>query len=166
MSMDPQQPYQPYQQQQYAPPAQGGWGTSTLGNLGAEVMAGLAYLIGIIPLVGFIGQIIIFAMEKNRFAKFHAAQAMLVSVAAFVIGIISSIVNGALGFGLSATNGAANLGTAGIAAAFGCVFFIVGLVIFAFWIWGMVSGFTGKATKLPIVGSVAEGLAGGPVGSI
>ncbi len=166
MAMDPQQPYQPYQQPQYAPPAQGRWGTSTLGNLGAEVMAGLAYLIAIVPFVGFIGQIVLFAIEKNRFAKFHAAQAMLLSVVGVVLGILDWIVTGAASFGLNSSSGLANAGSLGFAAVFGCLFFIVALVIFAFWIWGMVSAFTGKPTKLPVIGSIAEGLAGGPVGAI
>ena len=166
MSMDPQQPYQPYQQPQYAPPAQGQWGTSTLGNLGAEVLAGLAYVLSILSIVGFIGQVIIFAMEKNRFAKFHAAQAMLLGVVSVVLSIVWIIINGALSFGLSSSNGAANLGSAGMAAVSTCVFGILGLVLFAFWIWGMVSAFTGKPTKLPIVGSIAEGLAGGPISAI
>lgn len=162
MSMDPNQPYQ----QQYAPPTQGRWGVSALGNLGAEVMAGLAYLIVIVPFVGFIAQIVLFALEKNRYSKFHAAQAMCLSVLAYVIGIIDFIVSGALGFGLGSSSAALNLGSAGIALVFGCLFFIIGLVIFAFWIWGMIAAFTGKPTKLPIVGSIAEGLAGGPVGGV
>jgi uncharacterized membrane protein len=166
--MDPNQPYQqPYgQQPQYAAPATGRWGVSALGNLGAEVMAGLAYLIGIIPFVGFIAQIVLFAMEKNRFSKFHAAQAMCLSVVAIVLGIVSTIVDTALGFGLGASSTAVNLGSAGISLLFGCLFFIVGLVIFGFWIWGMIAAFTGKPTKLPIIGNIAEGLAGGPVGAV
>lgn len=161
MAMDPQQPYQ-----QYAPQTPSQWGTSTLGNLGAEVMSGLAYLIAVVPFVGFIGQIVLFAIEKNRFAKFHAAQAMLLSVVAIVLGIVSSIINVGLGIGLNSNSGLANLGSAGFAALFGCVFAIIGLVVFAFWIWGMIAAFTGKPTKLPIVGNIAEGLAGGPVGAI
>ncbi len=172
MSMDPQQPYQQYQQPQYAPAAaQGRWGTSTLGNMGAEVMAGIAYLLSLLSIVGFIGQIIIFAMEKNRFVKFHAAQAML-------LGLVEAILSGLYFFVMipaqlaasaasnSAAAGAAAAGSFGIAAIGGCVLGIIGLVLFAFWIWGMIAAFTGKATKLPIIGSIAEGLAGGPVGSI
>lgn len=165
---DPQQPYQPYQQQQYAPPpAQGRWGTSTIANLGGEVMAGLAYVVAIIPFVGIIGQIIIFAIEKNRFVKFHAAQALCISVLAFVLGVIDWVVTIGASIGASAdTTGAIGAGAFGLAAVFGCVFFILGLGILGLWIWGMVSAFTGKATKLPIIGGIAEGLAGGPVSSI
>lgn len=165
---DPQQPYQPYQQQQYAPPpAQGRWGMSAIGNLGAEVMAGLAYVVAIIPFVGIIGQIIIFAIEKNRFAKFHAAQALCLSVLAFVLGVIDWVVTIGASIGASAdTTGAITAGAFGLTAVLGCVFFILALGILGLWIWGMVSAFTGKATKLPIIGNIAEGLAGGPVNSI
>lgn len=170
MSMDPNQQYgqQPYGQQPQQPFAAtaGRWGVSALGNLGAEVMSGITYLIGIVPLLGFIAQIIIFAMEKNRFSKFHAAQALCLSVVAIVIGIVDSIVQGALGFGLASSSSAASLGAGGLALLFACLFGILGLVVFAFWIWGMIAAFTGKPTKLPIVGSIAEGLAGGPVSAI
>jgi uncharacterized membrane protein len=179
--MDPNQPYgqqpqQPYgqppygQQQPYGQPpytaTAGRWGVSALGNIGAEVMAGLAYVIAIVPFLGFIGQIVIFAIEKNRFTKFHAAQAMLLGVVEVILTIVYSIVNGALSFGINSSNGAANLGSAGLALVFACIAGIVGLVMFGFWIWGMISAFTGKPTKLPIVGNIAEGLAGGPVSAI
>jgi uncharacterized membrane protein len=129
-------------------------------------MAGLAYLIVIVPFVGFIAQIVLFALEKNRFSKFHAAQAMCLSVLAYVLGIIDFIVSAALGIGFNSNSAAIGLGSAGISLLFGCLFFIVGLVIFGFWIWGMIAAFTGKPTKLPIVGNIAEGLAGGPVTAV
>ncbi|HET9109570.1 MAG TPA: hypothetical protein VFN78_01980 [Ktedonobacterales bacterium] len=170
MSMDPNQPYgqQPPaygQQPPYAATA-GRWGVSALGNLGAEVISGIAYLVSLLWVVGLVAQIIIFAMEKNRYAKFHAAQAMILSIASVVLGILDIIVNGALGFGLNSSSSAANLGAGGLALVFGCVFAILGLVLFAFWIWGMIAAFTGKPTKLPIIGNIAEGLAGGPVSAI
>lgn len=170
MSMDPNQPYgqQPYgqpPQQPFAATA-GRWGVSALGNLGAEVMAGIAYLIAIVPFVGFIAQIVIFAMEKNRFVKFHAAQALSLGLVQVVLFFVYLFVNGALDVGLSATNGAANAGAIGLGLVLACVEGIIGIALFAFWIWGMIAAFTGKPTKLPIVGSIAEGLAGGPVSAI
>lgn len=155
---------QPYQQYQPAPTGGSKWGTSSLGSLGADVMSGLAYLIVVVPFVGFIGQIVLFAIEKNRFAKFHAAQAMILSIVAYVLWFIYFIISFAFTAGASVTNstGVAT-GALGLTAVLGCVFGIIGLALFGFWIWGMVSGFTGKATKLPVIGSFAEGLAGGPL---
>jgi uncharacterized membrane protein len=172
MSMDPNQQYgqqppqQPYAQPQTFAATAGRWGVSALGNLGAEVMAGLAYLITIVPFVGFIAQIILFAIEKNRYVKFHAAQAMCLSILAIVLGILDVIISSVFSFGLGSSNSAVGLGSAGIGLLFSCIFGILGLVIFGFWIWGMIAAFTGKPTKLPIVGNIAEGLAGGPVSAV
>lgn len=127
----------------------GRWGLSSLGNMRAETLAGLVYLVGIVPFVGFIGQVIIFAMERNRFTKFHAAQAM-------AIGLVSSVLSF---FWNTLRNGGNNLGL----GAVGCVVGLISLALFGFWLWGMISAFQGKATKLPLIGSIAEGLIGGPV---
>lgn len=167
MSMDPNQPYgqQPYGQQQAPFAAQAGrWGVSALGNLGAEIVAGIAYLISLLWVIGLVGQIVIFAMEKNRFAKFHAAQAMLLSIVEFVLGLVYIMVNVVFGIGASATNG--SLGVGAVSLLVNCVLGLVSLGLFGLWIWGMISAFTGKPTKLPIVGDIAERLAGGPVTAV
>jgi uncharacterized membrane protein len=127
-------------------------------------MAGLTYLVGILWAVGLILQIVVFAVEKNRYVKFHAAQAMILGIAEVVIGIAYFIVNAIIFAGAAVDqSGVVGLGGGVASLLLGCVAGILGLVIFAFWIWGMISAFTGKATKLPIVGNFAESLAGGPV---
>lgn len=128
----------------------GRWGTSSLGRMRAETLAGLVYLVGIVPVVGFIGQVIIFAMERNRYTKFHAAQAM-------AIGLVSSVIS--FFWRLVDFNNSNNLGL----GAVGCVVGLISLALFVFWLWGMISAFQGKPTKLPIIGSIAEGLIGGPI---
>ncbi|MGH2503989.1 MAG: hypothetical protein ACRDID_15885, partial [Ktedonobacterales bacterium] len=145
MSMDPNQPYgqQPYGQQQAPFAAQAGrWGVSALGNIGAEVMAGLAYVIAIVPFLGFIAQIIIFAMEKNRFVKFHAAQALSLGLVQVVLFFVYIFLNGALSIGFSSTSGAANAGALGLGLILACVEGLIGIALFAFWIWGMIAAFT------------------------
>ncbi|HEU0028043.1 MAG TPA: DUF4870 domain-containing protein [Ktedonobacterales bacterium] len=166
-----QPPYQPPQGQPYQQPYQptpagsARWGTSSVGNLGADIMSGLAYLIVLIPFVGFILQIVLFAVEKNRFAKFHAAQAMILSIAWYVLGIVSAIMSSIFSAGANATNSSAvSFVSGGIGLLFSCVGAIIGLGLFILWIWGMVAGFTGKPTKLPVAGDFAERLAGGPLG--
>ncbi len=126
-------------------------------------MSGLAYLIAIVPLIGFILQIVLFAVERNRFTKFHAAQAMLLSIAWYALGIISAIVSSIFSAGARADSTLFSTLSGGVGGLFACVFFLIGLGIFGLWIWGMISGFTGKATKLPVVGDFAERLAGGPL---
>lgn len=139
-------------------------GMSSIGNIGAHVMAGLAYLLGIVPFIGFILQIVLFAVEKNRFTKFHAAQAMMLGIVSYVLGVVSGFVSGIFSAGANATNSSAiSFLSGGVGLLFGCVFFLLGVGVFVLWIWGMISGFTGKATKLPVIGSFAESLAGGPL---
>lgn len=138
--------------------------SSIFASLGSDIMAGITYLLGIFWVLGFILQIVVFAIEKNRYVKFHAAQAALLGVVEVVLGIVYFIVTTVLFAGASLDQtGAAGLGASAISAVLGCVIGILALVTFAFWIWGMIAAFTGKATKLPVIGSFAESFAGGPV---
>ncbi len=159
----PGYPPQPGYQQPMTPPNR--WGPSSIG-MEAHVAAGLSYLsiffLGpIIPLIFF------FIEKENRFVKFHAAQGLLINIAGFVLGVVWGILAVALGIGAAASGSNGTSGAAagaGLAlAAFGCVFSILGLVLFGFTVWGIVAGFSGKYTKLPVIGGIAEKWAGGPV---
>jgi uncharacterized membrane protein len=172
----PQQPQYPPQQPQYPPqpgygappqapygapvppPTVNRWGPSSIG-MDANVAAGLSY----ITIVG----IIFFFIEKtNRFVKFHAAQSILLGIVAFALGIVQNIIDAVL-FSAStvtynATNGATTGGSVVGATLLGCVFGLVYLGLFGLWLWGIISAFTGKYTKLPVIGDIAERWAGGP----
>ncbi|MGZ3681531.1 MAG: DUF4870 domain-containing protein [Ktedonobacterales bacterium] len=186
--MNPQQPYeqQPgYQQppqQGYAPPpgypqqpgyppqpgyqqpmaAPNRWGPSSLG-MEAHVAAGVSYLsmffLGpIIPLVFF------FVEKQNRFIKFHAAQGILLNILAAVLGVVLGIVGTIVGV-VVATSGDSTAAAGAGAAVFGllsCVYFLVVIGMIVLVIWGTIAGFTGKYTKLPLIGGIAEKWAGGP----
>jgi uncharacterized membrane protein len=142
-------------------------GVSTIfSSLGSDIMAGITYLLGIFWIVGFILQIVVFAVEKNRYVKFHAAQAALLGVVEVVLGIVYFIINAVLFSAASLDqSGASGLGATAVSGIIGCVLGLLGLATFGFWIWGMIAAFTGKATKLPLIGSFAESFAGGPVGN-
>ncbi len=127
------------------------WGMSSLGNMRAEMLAGLVYLVGIVPVVGFIGQIIIFAMEKNRFTKFHAAQAMAIGLVSSIVSVLTSSLRAGLGSDSTA------------AAIVTCPLGLIGIATFVFWLIGMIAAFQGNPRKLPIIGNLAEGFIGGPV---
>lgn len=128
-------------------------------------MAGIVYLLSLFWVVGLILQIVVFATEKNRYVKFHAAQAIVLGVVEFLLTVVWFIVNIAfIGASSVDSTGAASLGGAAISLVSGCVLSLIGLALFAFWIWGMISAFMGKETKLPIIGSFAERLAGGTAG--
>ncbi|HEX9038039.1 MAG TPA: hypothetical protein VF808_13730 [Ktedonobacterales bacterium] len=149
--MDQQPPQYGQQQYQPAPSSPGAqWGPTSIG-LESHIAAGLGYLIPIIGLIFF------FIEKTNRFVRFHGAQAILLVVAYVVVGFVDIFLGIVLGI-ITQGNGLGFL-------SFGlsCVFFLLFAAIFAFQIWGIVAGFTGKYTKFPIVGDIAERMAGGPL---
>ena len=145
-----QQPYNQYG----APPQQSSanrWGPSSLG-MDANLAAGLGYLF---PIIG----VIFFFVEKtNRYVKFNAAQATLLAIGGFILGIL--YVFGSAFLALAAGNNT-GFGLLGVFAF--CGFSILGLGLFALQIWGIVVGFTGQYVKFPVIGQIAEQWAGGPV---
>lgn len=161
----------PYGQQPYGqpmPPVQpqsagAKWGPTSIG-LESHIAAGLGYFFSpVLPLVFFL-------IEKtNRFVKFHAMQSMILGVLGIVwfvvigfilpilVGIVGGTADSATG-GTGAISGGASLLSCGLL----CITWVGWLGILALFIWGMIAGFTGKYTKLPIVGGLAERWAGGP----
>jgi uncharacterized membrane protein len=125
-----------------------------------NVVAGLCYLVGLVAVILF------FTEQRNGFVKFHAAQALLIHVAA----IISSLFWMLIFLAIIVTGVAADIGTssAGLIsnmAGFAVLsIFLLGIALFFFYltalIWGMIAAFTGKATRLPLAGELAEHLAG------
>ena len=169
MGMDPNQP--PYgQQPSYGspppPPPYGApvpptgsagskWGPTSMG-MEAHIAAGLSY----IPIVG----IIFFFIEKsNRFVRFNAAQSILLTIAWFVIVVISIVLAVISGTLTASDNG--GLATAGLlfSCIFTCIPFLLYLGILGLTIWGFIAGFMGKYVKMPIIGGIAESWAGGPI---
>lgn len=165
--MNPQQP-------QYGAPvpppmaAPNRWGPTSFG-MEAPVLAGLSYIS--MFLIGIIGPLIVFFVEKNnRFVKFHAAQGILIGIAEAVWIFALIILNTILFSASVATAGTSSSAAAAASTGFGlgfcvtgCVGFLGGLALLAAVIWGAIAGFTGKATKLPLIGNIAEKWAGGPV---
>ncbi len=159
---------QPYQQPYQQPPVQSQsagakWGPTSIGSLEAHVAAGLSYLT---PVAG----LIFFLMEKtNRFVRFHAMQSIILGVGYIVwfvvIGIILPIILGVAGGTADSATGSTGLisgGTSLLSCGLLCLSWVGGLAFFAGWLWGIISAFTGKYTKLPIIGGLAEKWAGGP----
>ncbi len=144
-----QQPQQPYGGQVPPPPTTSQWGPSSIG-LEANVAAGLGYLIPIIGLIFF------FIEKSNRFVRFHGAQSIMLVIAYFVVFVIQIVV----GIISVAADQAVN-GAGAIFGLLGCLVGLLYLAVFAFQIWGIIAGFTGKYVKFPIVGDIAERLAGG-----
>jgi uncharacterized membrane protein len=135
---------------------------TTIG-LPANVVAGLSYLSmavtgPILPLIFF------FVEKKSRFVRFHAAQGLLLTIVAVAFAVLGSI--GAVMLGIIT---AAIAGTTGDGARAGSVFVIVftlvwlvlGIGWIVYWLWGMVAGFSGSRTRLPGIGPWADRMADG-----
>ena len=162
------QPYgQPYQQPPMQPQSTSAgakWGPTSIG-MESHIAAGLSYLFSpILPLIFFL-------IEKtNRFVKFHAMQSMILGVVAIlwyiVVGGILPIIVSIIGGGADAATGSTGAisGGAGLlSCGLICLTWVGYLGFLAAFIWGLISGFTGKYTKLPIIGGLAEKWSGGPV---
>ena len=161
------QPYgQPYQQPPMQPQnasAGAKWGPTSMG-MEAHIAAGLGYFFSpILPLIFFLIE------KNNRFVKFHAMQSMILGVGYVVFFIVLFIIQSIILVGSSAADAAS--GSSGLLASggglisclLGCLYFVGILGFLGLVIWGMIAGFTGKYTKLPIVGGLAEKWSGGPV---
>jgi uncharacterized membrane protein len=112
----------------------------------ASIAAGLSYL----PIAG----LLFFFVEKvNRFIRFHAAQAILLYIVAVGFDVVWQIFISVL----SAFDALGFL-TLGV----GCLGTLVGIGLLGLGIWGLISGFTGTYTKLPLIGDIAERWVGGP----
>jgi len=128
-------------------PSGGGAGVATGTGLDENVAGVLSYV------VGWVTGIIFFVIDKRPFVKFHAAQSIVVFGALFV-----------LSFGLnfflhmSWMMGAAT-GFIGSMLSF-LASSVIGLVALIAWVLCMVKAYQGERYKLPILGDIAENLAG------
>ena len=120
------------------PPGDGGpKGKTALGGMDANLTAALGYPIGIIAIIMII-------MEKqNRFARFHAIQALLLIGAWFVIFIGLGIVLGILAALLNAPVLLSLLS-------------LLWLAWFAALLFSAYKAYQGEWFKLPVIGDMAE----------
>jgi uncharacterized membrane protein len=129
-----------------APAATGGAPVSTAsGGTGlAENVAGLLCYV-----LGWITGLIFLLIDKRPFVKFHAAQALVTFGALHIIQILFIFLNfGSLLGGWSTW----------ILSTF--IWGVLGLLGFVLWILCMVKAYQGQRFKLPIVGDIAENIAG------
>jgi uncharacterized membrane protein len=106
-----------------------------LASVDTNILGALAYLLG------FISGIVVFLLEKDRKSvKFHAMQAILFSVATFVISMaVNIVVAPILGWGL-----ATSIST------------LVSLATFVIWIFLMWKAYQNVEYELPIIGPIAK----------
>jgi uncharacterized membrane protein len=107
-----------------------------------ENVAGLlAYILG------WITGLIFFLIDKRPFVRFHAAQSIIFNIAVFVVYFAVFI-----GFGLFRVIGL------GFLALF--IYPVVGLLVFVGWLFLMYKAYQHEKFSLPIIGGIAESMAG------
>lgn len=126
------------------------WGTTTL-RLGPRLAAGLSYLLWWIS-----GLVVYFNERENRYVRFHAVQAILLTSVLTIGGVIAYIISSLLGDAYANTHQLAfrhlSIGV-GLLAAFG---------ILILWLAPMIAAWSGEYLRLPILGRYAERFAAVP----
>jgi uncharacterized membrane protein len=105
----------------------------------------LCYILGIIT------GLIFFLIEKsNNVVRFHAAQSILFSGSMIVLWIILTILQFViLSISLS------------LGSIFSLLTMLLGLAVFVLWVVLLIKGYSGQKWKLPVIGDMAERMAGG-----
>lgn len=138
---------------QNPPPVQ----TSSIG-LAPNVAAALSY-------IWIVGLILFFIEKENKFIRFHAMQSVLYgvlwTVVMIVLAVISAIV--AIVGGVAATAAGDAGGILGILVSLISliIWLVVPLIYVGGLIFGAVKGYQGNVFKFPIIGNMAEKIAGG-----
>ncbi len=109
-------------------------------GLDQNVAAGLAYLLG--PVGGIV---MIVGGGTNHFVKWAAAQSITLWATAVVLRIALSIVGSILHF---------------LILIIFPVIMLVGLLMFAAWLWTSITAFQGKEVRLPVIADITTRLFG------
>lgn len=119
-----------------------GPGTPITGAMASATAAGLSYLLGFVT-----GIIFLVSEKRDPLVRFSAAQSVLLSVASIAVWIAFSIVAGFL-----------------VAIRLWFLLFplgaIIRLALFGVWLWVMIRAFQGRRVALPLIGDMAQRLAG------
>jgi uncharacterized membrane protein len=109
--------------------------------------------------VPILGLIFFFIEKENRFLRVNAMQGFLLHFAGFIVTLPLDIASGI--FSATARGSVGGFAAAGTFGILGCVAGLVGIALFVAWLMALINSFQGKYFKIPLVGDVAEGIAGG-----
>jgi uncharacterized membrane protein len=123
-------------------PAAGG---AAAGTGMAENVAGLLCYV-----LGWITGLIFFLIDKRPFVRFHAAQSMVVFGGLHVLSLL-------LGFFLGASIFVGGMSGFGIGIA---VIWLINIACLVLWVLCMVKAYQGERFKVPVLGDIAENIAG------
>jgi uncharacterized membrane protein len=105
-------------------------------GLQPNVAAGLAYLLGILG-----GIIMLVGGGTNKFVKWSAAQSIVLWGLYFVCSFALTLI-------ITLTH----------LYILGPIVFVLYILVFVGWIWGMITGFQGKEVRFPVVAGITESL--------
>ena len=133
---------------------------SSLGDVDANVMAMVAYLIGIITIIipglgmlAWVAPLLIFLLEKNSsFVRFHAMQSLVLNIASAVIAALGLFLVAGISIGMS-INPFAFLGGMGM---LGLILGLVNLAIIIFSVIAAVKAYGYIEYHVPLVADIAN----------
>jgi uncharacterized membrane protein len=102
-------------------------------------------------LVGWITGLIFLLIDKRPFVKFHGAQSIAFNISIIAVWIVFWIIEAMLTFITAMMHFP-------IGFLFIVFFPVLGLAIFATWIFLMYKAYSGEKFKLPIIGNLVEGM--------
>lgn len=92
-----------------------------------------------------LGGLIVYLTQKDKFARFHGMQSIMLAVVIVVVDIAIVILQVIIAM-ISST----------LSCITGLLFPLVGLGVLVLWIYLMIKAYGGEKTKLPIIGDMAE----------
>jgi uncharacterized membrane protein len=128
-------------------------------NASADKVGGALYLLTLLNLLfglGFFFQVAVLLFEKNRYIRFHAAQAIMLGICAAVIGVLFYAMSGPNRSGTPYDpTGQSGFTALMVTSTLTCLLGLCALALFIGWLWAMRATFRGQPLKLPILGRVA-----------
>ncbi len=102
-------------------------------GLNQNIAGALSYFLGVIT-----GVLFFLLSDENEYVKFHASQSIIIFIALFIVGTVSGW----------------------IPLVGGLLSIIVSIASLLLWLLLMYKAYSGEMYKLPVVGDLAESLAG------
>ena len=135
-------------------PTGSGETTSAQTSTGTDenVLGALSYVLG------FVSGLLVYLIEKeNEFARFHAAQSMVVSGGLVVLSIATSVL-GTIVSTFLFTSTSAFFVSSLVSLVFGLIWLVVAVGSFVLWAYLIISAFQGETPRVPIAAGIADGL--------
>lgn len=107
-------------------------------------------------LLGFLTGVLFFVVDDRPGVRFHAAQSILLSVAAIGLFVVLAVVNTVI---FATLFGGAAIAATVLWLVLLLVWLVVGVGGFVLWLYLMYTAYTGRTVSLPVVGGLASRLA-------